>query len=147
MTAEQRTELTGRAVVLYDAPCGLCNRFIGFCAKRDPVGRIRYVPQQSELGRELLARYGETPEALDAMAILLEAMTPGERFFHHSDAVARALQMLRAPWSRVGRLVLWTPRWLREVVYAGVRRVRYAVFGRYAACPLPGAEIRSRFVG
>jgi predicted DCC family thiol-disulfide oxidoreductase YuxK len=147
MTAEQRVELTGKAVLLYDGHCGLCNRVVRFCAKRDPMSRLRYVPLQSEIGKELLARYGETPESLGSAAIFLEAMTRRERFFHHSDAVAWALRMLRAPWNWVGSLVRWTPRFLREMGYAFVGRVRYAVFGRYSTCPDPEPEIRSRFVG
>jgi predicted DCC family thiol-disulfide oxidoreductase YuxK len=147
MTAEERAELKGRAVLLYDGHCGLCNRVVRFCARRDPARRMRYVPLQSEVGREMLARYGETPESLESAAIFLHAMTREERFFHHSDAVAWALRQLRWPWSLVGRLVAWTPRFLREAVYAFVGRVRYAVFGRYAVCPMPGPEISSRFVG
>jgi predicted DCC family thiol-disulfide oxidoreductase YuxK len=147
MTAEQRAELAGKVVLLYDGHCGLCNRVVRFCAKRDPARKMRYVPLQSEVGKELLARYGETPESLESAAIFLEAMTRQERFFHHSDAVAWALRQLRAPWNWLGRLVRWTPRFLREAVYAFVGRVRYAIFGRYATCPVPGAEIRSRFVG
>jgi predicted DCC family thiol-disulfide oxidoreductase YuxK len=147
MTLEQRAELKGRAVLLYDGHCGLCNRVVRFCARRDPARRMRYVPLQSEAGRELLERYGETPESLESAAIFLNAMTREERFFHHSDAVAWALRQLKAPWNWVGRLVGWVPRFLREAGYAFVGRVRYAVFGRYPMCPLPAAEIRSRFVG
>lgn len=147
MTAEQRSELAGRAVLLYDGHCGLCNRVVRFCAKRDPEQKIRYVPLQSETGKELLARYGETAESLKSAAIFLDALTRRERFFHHSDAVAWALRMLRAPWNWVGRLVRWTPRFLREAVYAFVGHVRYAVFGRYATCPVPSPEIRARFIG
>jgi len=147
MTAEQRSELTGRTVLLYDGHCGLCNRVVRFCAKRDPERRMRYVPLQSEAGRELLARYGETPESLGSAAIFLDAMTRRERFFHHSDAVAWALRQLRAPWSWAGRLLRWVPRFLREAGYAVVGRVRYAIFGRYPSCPVPAPEIRSRFVG
>jgi predicted DCC family thiol-disulfide oxidoreductase YuxK len=147
MTVEQKAELKGRAVLLYDGHCGLCNRVVRFCARRDPAGRMRFVPLQSKAGRELLDRYGESPESLESAAIFLNAMTREERFFHHSDAVAWALRQLRAPWNWFGRLVGWVPRFLREAGYWFVGRVRYAVFGRYPTCPLPSPEIRSRFVG
>jgi predicted DCC family thiol-disulfide oxidoreductase YuxK len=147
MTAEQRAELMGKTVLLYDGHCGLCNRVARFCAKRDPKRKMRYVPLQSEVGRELLARYGETPESLESAAIFLNAMTRRERFFSHSDAVAWALRQLKAPWNWLGRMVRWTPRFIREAVYALVGRIRYAIFGRYPFCPVPEGEIRSRFVG
>lgn len=147
MTVEERAELKGKAVLVYDGYCGLCNWVIRFCARRDRSDRLRYVPLQSELGRELVARYGETPESLNAVSIFLNAMTSKERFLHHSDAVVWALRQLGAPWNLMGRLVGWVPRFLREWGYGVVRRVRYAVFGRYAFCPVPEPEIRSRFVG
>lgn len=147
MTTEQKAELAGRAVLLYDGHCGLCDRLVLFCARRDPEGRLRYVPLQSEAGRELLARHGETPEPLGSAALLLDALTPREQFFHHSDAIAWALLQLRSPWRWLGQLLRWTPRLVREPVYALVRRIRYAVFGRYPSCPIPSPEIRSRFVG
>lgn len=147
MTADQRAELTGRTVLLYDGHCGLCNRVVRFCAKRDPARKMRFVPLQSEAGKELLARYGETPESLESAAIFLETMTRRERFFHHSDAVAWALRQLNIPWRWVGRLVGWIPRFIREAGYAFVGRVRYAVFGRYPVCPVPEPAIRSLFVG
>ena len=141
MTVEERVELKGRAVLLYDGHCGLCNRVVRFCARRDPAGRMRYVPMQSNVGRELLARYGETPESLESASIFLNAMTRKERFFTHSDAVAWALRQLRSPWNWMGRLVGWVPRFLREAGYAFVGRVRYAIFGRYPTCPVPAAEM------
>lgn len=146
MTAEQKALVTGNVVLLYDGHCGLCNGMVRFCARRDRRRRIRYAPLQSEVGKELLGRHGETPESLGSMAIFLETMTAGERFFHHSDAVAGALRQLPAPWNWVGRIVGWTPRLVREAIYSGVARLRYAVFGRYPVCPLPSLEIRSRFV-
>jgi predicted DCC family thiol-disulfide oxidoreductase YuxK len=147
ITAEQRSELTGRTVLLYDGHCGLCNRLVRFCAKRDRRGRMRYVPLQSEVGLQLLDRYRVTPESLGSAAILLDALTPQERFFHHSDAVAWALRQLSPPWSWLGWLLCRTPRFLREPAYVFIGRVRYAVFGRYSSCPLPAPEIRSRFLG
>lgn len=146
MTAEQRAKLMGRPVLLYDGHCGLCDRLVRFCANRDRARLMRYVPLQSETGRELLARYGETPESLGSAAFLRNALTGEERFFHHSDAVAWALRELPRPWNWVGRMLCWIPRFLREPGYAFVARVRYAVFGRFPTCPLPSPEIRERFV-
>ncbi|HEU4635802.1 MAG TPA: DCC1-like thiol-disulfide oxidoreductase family protein [Edaphobacter sp.] len=147
MTPEERAELKARAVLVYDGYCGLCNWVVRFCAQHDQADRLRYVPLQSDLGRELLARYGETPESLNAVSLFLNAMTSDERFVHHSDAVAWALRQLGAPWSGLGRMVGWIPRFLREWGYGLVRRVRYAVFGRYPVCPVPDPKIRSRSVG
>src|SRR5437868_15403716 len=103
MTFGERSALEGRAVLLYDGHCGLCNFIVRFCARRDPASRMRYVPLESEVGRELLARYGQTAESLGSAAILLDALTLKERFYHHSDAVTWALRQLERPWNWLGR--------------------------------------------
>src|ERR1700754_1465247 len=99
MTTEQKAKLMGRPVLLYDGHCGLCDRLVHFCAKHDRALRMRYVPLQSETGRELLARYGETPESLSSAGFLLNTLMGEERFFHRSDAVAGALRQLPLPWN------------------------------------------------
>src|SRR5580765_2997686 len=147
MTDHDRSVLEGRAVLLYDGHCGLCNFIVRFCARRDPAMRMRYVPLESEVARELLARYGETPESLGSAALFLNTLTRRERFFHHSDAVSFALRELEQPWNWFGRMVRWVPRLLRDTVYRFIGRVRYAIFGRYERCPVPSTEMRTRFVG
>jgi predicted DCC family thiol-disulfide oxidoreductase YuxK len=146
MTEVERGEIEGRALLLYDGVCALCHGVVGFLLKRDRGGRLRFAPLQSALGRETMARFGvrETP---DGVLLVVDALRVGERLYWRSDAVAVALGLLGGGWGMVGKLLRLVPRGLRELGYGAVARVRYRVFGRYAACPLPPPGLRNRLLG
>jgi predicted DCC family thiol-disulfide oxidoreductase YuxK len=61
--------------------------------------------------------------------------------------VAGVLVILGGGWAVLGRVLVVVPRPLRELGYGVVARVRYRVFGKYAACPIPEPGLRSRMVG
>jgi predicted DCC family thiol-disulfide oxidoreductase YuxK len=143
MTAEERVRIVGRPVLLYDGVCALCNGVVRFVLKRDREGVFRFAPLESEVARELA---GST-EGIDGVVLVLDALVPGQRVLRRSDAVAEALRLLGGGWRRMGRVLRVVPRAVREVGYGVVARMRYRVFGRYAVCPLPAADVRERFVG
>jgi predicted DCC family thiol-disulfide oxidoreductase YuxK len=145
MTDTERAEIEGRALLLYDGVCALCNGVVGFLMKHDKLGTFRYAPLQSTLGREILARFG-IEKTLDGVALLADALTPRERFFQRSDAVQAALQLLGSPWRALGKVLVFVPRFLREFGYSILARIRYRVFGRYDTCPLPPPEQRAKIL-
>ena len=61
--------MEGRALLLYDGVCALCNGAVQFLMKRDRLDRFRYAPLQSDLGREVLARF-DIQEFPDAVMLL-----------------------------------------------------------------------------
>ena len=63
MTEGERNAIEGRALLLYDGVCALCNGVVQFLIKRDKLDGFRFAPLQSSLGREVLAR---VREAIDA---------------------------------------------------------------------------------
>ncbi len=146
MTEAERSAIEGRALLLYDGVCALCNGVVKFLMKRDQRDRFRYAPLQSELGREMLARFGIL-EFPDGVMLVVNGLTAGERLYQRSDAVAACLSLLDGPWRGVGRAVGLIPRWLREWGYGVVARFRYRLFGRYDTCPLPSPEERGRLLG
>ena len=146
MTDAERSAIEGRALLLYDGVCALCNGVVKFLMKRDQRDRFRYAPLQSELGREMLARFGIL-ELPDGVILIVNALTAEERLYQRSDAVAGCLRLLDGPWRGVERALRLIPRWLREWGYGVVARFRYRVFGRYDACPVPTPEERGRLLG
>ena len=139
--------MEGRALLLYDGVCVLCNGAVQFLMKRDRLDRFRYAPLQSDLGREVLARF-DIQEFPDAVMLLTDALTPGERLYRRSDAVAAAMERLGSRWWRVaGRMLRLVPSPLRDWGYGIVARFRYRVFGRYDTCPVPSPEQRGRLLG
>ena len=146
MTEMERNAIEGRALLLFDGVCALCNGVVQFLLKRDRLDRFRYAPLQSELGREVLARFG-IHEFPDGVVLLTDALTPSERVYRRSDAVALALQLLGGPWRLAGKALGMLPLSLRGWGYGIVARFRYRLFGRYTTCPIPPPEQRSRLLG
>ncbi len=89
----------------------------------------------------------------DGVMLLTDALTPGERLYQRSDAVAEALQLLGwrdgpgGYWRLAGRTLGLLPRPWRDWGYGIVARFRYRLFGRYDTCPVPPPEQRSRLLG
>jgi predicted DCC family thiol-disulfide oxidoreductase YuxK len=147
MTVVEHNAIEGRALLLYDGVCALCNGVVQFMMKRDRLDRFRYTPLQSDLGREVLARF-DIHTIPDGVMLLTDSLTPGERLYERSDALAKALQRLGTPWWQlVGKTLALVPRPVRDWGYRIVARLRYRLFGRYDTCPVPSPEQRSRLLG
>jgi len=146
MTEPEYAEIEGRALLLYDGVCALCNGVVQFLLKHDRQEKLRYAPLQSTIGREVLDRFGIRAFP-DGVMLLTDALKPRERLYKRSDAVAAALKLLPAPWRLLGRLVTLVPRSLREFGYGIVARLRYRIFGRYDTCPLPPLDQRRKLLG
>jgi predicted DCC family thiol-disulfide oxidoreductase YuxK len=146
MTEIERNAIQGRALLLYDGVCALCNGVVRFLMKHDRLDRFRYAPLQSSLGREVLARF-DIHSFPDGVMLLTDALTTGERLYQRSDAVAEALQRLSGMWRLAGRVLRLAPRRLRDWGYGIVARFRYRLFGRYDTCPIPPPEQRNRLLG
>jgi predicted DCC family thiol-disulfide oxidoreductase YuxK len=146
MTEPEHAEIEGRALLLYDGVCALCNGVVQFFLTHDHQEKLRYAPLQSALGREILGRFA-IRDFPDGVMVLTDALTPAERLSRRSDAVAAALGLLERPWSLLGRLLTLIPRRLREFGYGVVARLRYRLFGRYDTCPIPPPEQRRRLLG
>ena len=146
MTEVERNAIQGRALLLYDGVCALCNGVVQFLMKHDRLDRFRYAPLQSGLGREVLARF-DIHTFPDGVMLLTDALSPTEHLYQRSDAIAGALQRLSTPWRLAGRVLRLVPRPLRDWGYGIVARFRYRLFGRYDTCPIPPPEQRSRLLG
>jgi predicted DCC family thiol-disulfide oxidoreductase YuxK len=146
MTEAERNAIEGRALLLYDGVCALCNGSVNFLMKHDRLDRFRYAPLESDLGRGMLARF-DIHRFPDGVVLVTDALTPAERIFHRSDAISESLQRLSGPWRMAGQLLAILPHPLRDWVYGIVARYRYRLFGRYDTCPVPSPEQRSRLLG
>jgi predicted DCC family thiol-disulfide oxidoreductase YuxK len=146
MTDVERSAIEGRTLLLYDGVCALCNGSVKFMMKHDRQDRFRYAPLQSDLGREMLARF-DIQRFPDGVVLVTDVLTPAERIFHRSGAISESLQRLSGPWRMAGKLLAILPGPLRDWGYGFVARYRYRLFGRYDTCPVPSPEERSRLLG
>ena len=81
-------------VLLFDGVCNLCNGVVQFIIPRDPAGRIRFAPLQSETGKALLSGHGLPPGQLDSV-VLVEERPFEERNYVGSEAT-RVYEEIRA---------------------------------------------------
>ncbi len=146
MTEAERSAMQGRALLLYDGVCALCNGTVQFLMKHDRLDRFRYTPLQGNLGREVLARF-DIHAFPDGVVLLTGALTPAEHLYQRSDAIVAALLLLNQPWRVVGKALRLLPRPVRDLGYGVIARFRYRLFGRYDTCPVPLPEQRSRLLG
>lgn len=129
-------------VVLYDAECVLCSRLVQFIIKRDKARKIRFASLSSDRVADALAvRLGKGNEPIPDSIIVID----GGRLYTHSAAALRIARRLRGGW-RLAYAFIIVPRPIRDAVYRAVARSRYRLFGRYDACPLPNADLRSRIL-
>lgn len=127
-------------IIFYDGLCALCNSSVKFVLRHDKEDLFRFASLQSETARVYLDPHGIDPTLLHSIVLLDEG-----KVYQRSDGVLRILDHLGSPW-KLFSVIRILPRALRDVFYNFVAKVRYRVFGKYEACPLPPSDMRERFL-
>ena len=127
-------------LVLYDGVCGFCNASIQFILARDPGGSFHFAPLQGETAASLRQKYPIIPADIDTI-VLVEA----GQVYLRSEAALRVAGQLSGPAGWL-RWCLVLPRFLTDFGYQLVASVRYRIWGRLEACPVPKMEQRARFL-
>ncbi len=137
-------------LVIYDGVCGLCNRSVRWLLARDRRDRLRFAPSDSPKVAALLARHGLDPstnaDGPSSILVVSDADRPDERLLLRSNAVLALLSQLPQPWPATAAILQLVPCPLRDLAYRIVARWRYRIWGRLAACPIPTAQERARFL-
>ena len=139
-----------RLLVVFDGRCGLCNRSIRWFLVRDRGDRLRFAGYESPKVDALLVRHGfdASRVALDPSTVLVAVAvgSPAERLLLRSDGVLAILNELPSPLPSLAAALRWIPRPLRDLAYRLIARIRYRIWGRLDACPIPTAAERTRFL-
>jgi len=143
-------DIGDRLVVIFDGRCGFCNRSVRWFLTRDRNDRMRFIPSDAPAAAGLLARHGLASSAAEGnvgtILVVLFPGTPSERLLDRSAAVLVLLAQLPKPWPTVATILGWIPRRIRDLGYRLVARLRYRLFGRLDACPIPTAWEQNRFL-
>ena len=143
-------ELSGRLLVVYDGHCGLCNKSVRWSLRRDTLDHLRFIPSESPRVVALLARHGfpslDSPSDPDTLLAIRDAGGPSEQVFIRSDAAVVLLSALPRPWPSIATVFRWIPRFLRDLAYRFIARIRYRIWGRFDVCPLPAPAERAHFL-
>jgi predicted DCC family thiol-disulfide oxidoreductase YuxK len=141
--------MAGRALMLYDGLCGVCNNAVQWVIKRDHADRFRFAPQQSALAAAILSRNGIDHEAMldsNSVYLVLDAGSEGERLLTQSDVTVNMLLLLGGRWRVLGKMLRAVPLFVRNFAYRLFARNRYRLAGQYDVCPASSEAERLKFV-
>jgi predicted DCC family thiol-disulfide oxidoreductase YuxK len=131
-------------VLLYDGLCGFCDGTVQFILRHDRRGTLKFATLQGDFARDVITRHPELA-GVDSL-VLVERDSSGTEHVHvRSDGALRVARYLGGAW-HLARAAAIVPRFIRDWTYDGFARIRYRVFGRYDACPIPSPEQRARFI-
>ena len=131
-------------ILLYDGLCAFCDGLVQFVLKHDRRGEMRFATLQGGYGQRVIARHPEIAE-VDSLILVENADMPDERVYVRSDGALRLAHYMGGLWRPLSALHV-VPRFIRDAAYDLFAKVRYRLFGRYDACPLPTPEQRARFL-
>jgi predicted DCC family thiol-disulfide oxidoreductase YuxK len=127
-------------LMVFDGVCNFCSGAVRLVTLMDPDGLIRFSAIQSPYGQALCRQAGVDPE--DPTTFLF---FDRGRPLMATDAMAALAGRLRRPWRWLRGLAI-VPRPLRDSLYRLVATHRYRLFGKRAACRIPSAALRARFI-
>ena len=131
---------THRHIIIFDGVCNFCIGAINFIIKRDRAEQFVFTPMQSEIGQELIQKYGAKMVGVDTFLLIKNGQCYGR-----TDAALEITRDLSGFWY-LSRVLKILPRPIRDYFYSLFARNRYALFGRRDACMVPGANVRDRFI-
>jgi predicted DCC family thiol-disulfide oxidoreductase YuxK len=129
-------------LLFYDGGCGLCHRLVLFVIRHDLEGtRFRFGPIGGATWQQIIE--GKIETLPDSVVL----RTADGRILVRSDAVLHIVERLGGGWRSAGRVVSLLPRWLLDLGYDGVARIRKRLFAPPpGVCPILPAELRGRFL-
>lgn len=125
-------------VVFFDGVCNLCNSYVQWLIKRDKKNKLKYASLQSQFAQHHITdiKIRQT----DSIVFF-----KNQQFYTKSTAVIYILQSLGYPY-KLSVVLLIVPKFIRNWVYDIVARNRYKWFGKRAACLLPEASLKDKFL-
>jgi predicted DCC family thiol-disulfide oxidoreductase YuxK len=131
-------------VLLYDGVCGVCNSAVRTILRYDRDGTLRFAALDSEFARDTVSRHPELV-GLDSAVYVRNPGQPSEVVFIRSSALLQVARYLGGWWLLTLAAQVIPPR-LRDWLYDWFAAVRYRIGGQHDTCPIPSADVRSRFL-
>ncbi len=137
--------MKGKALVLFDGVCGLCDRTIKMLLKGDGSHLLMFAPLQGATAATIFMRHPEIKKGSGSLVFVENYGDPNERVFLQSDGVLGIFDAMGGFWRVISWLRL-VPAPVRNAGYAWIARNRYEWFGKYDECQIPSPETRVRFL-
>jgi len=132
--------MTDKTLIVFDAQCLLCSRWIQFLLLHDHKNRFEFVSMQSPMGRQWLFGAGVDADSPDTLLVVEYG-----KVYRDTLAIFRAIHQLGGIWRLVwvGYLI---PAPMRNFAYRIIARNRYEWFGRSERCFMPTEEMKTKFI-
>jgi predicted DCC family thiol-disulfide oxidoreductase YuxK len=127
-------------LLVYDGDCGFCARSVQFILTREHRHDLRFVPRDSEFGKELRRRFHL--EAVESMLWI-----ENNSAFIESNATLHAAKYVGGIWAALASIATIVPSAVRNWGYRLIARHRKRLSSGLQACLVPTAEQRTRFLG
>jgi len=127
-------------VILFDGVCNFCNAVCNFIIRHDSSQRFRFAHLQSSVGQAMLVEHGFAPDVLDSVVLIEDG-----KAYLKSDVTIRMARHLTGV-AKLGTLLRFVPRPVRDFGYDIVARNRYRWWGKQDVCIVPTPEVRDRFL-
>ena len=131
---------TTHPILLFDGICGLCSKGVQFFLKQDTKEVLHYTSLQSEIGQQLLHKFGLPLNDFDSLVLIKE-----DKVWLKSDGVIQACSYLGG-FYKLTLLLKIIPRGLRDFIYDKIANSRYKWFGKSTTCFLPEPKYKHRFL-
>jgi predicted DCC family thiol-disulfide oxidoreductase YuxK len=135
-----------KPVLLYDGECGLCNALVRFMLKHDRRGVLMFAPLQGVTGQAFLRAKALATADFDSIVFIEDADRADSAYLRRTPGALRAVAEMGGGWRRLARVLAIVPESWSNVLYNGVARTRYRLFGRYRPSPLPDPEWAKRIL-
>jgi len=130
---------TEHPIVLFDGVCTLCNGTVQFLIRNDPDRNLRFGPLQEH--QQLIEPFDIETGTIDTVILIDDG-----DLYTRSQAILRALTYLERPWPTIGRLLSVIPGPISDLVYRGIAKTRYRIFGKRNTCMIPSPDGQDRFL-
>ena len=131
----------GKKIILFDGFCNLCESSVLFVIQHDKKDIFRFVPLQSDLGKEIINHIGLSTKHIDSVIIY----EPGISYNYKSAAAIEIAKDLGG-FFHLGTIFKIIPNGLRNLLYDYIAKNRYLWYGKKDSCLIPTDEIKSKFL-
>lgn len=127
------------SVILFDGVCSFCDSSVQFIIKRDPDQYFSFAALQSDVGKELTAKYNIADD-IDSFLFIDKGIC-----YDKSSAALHVAKHLKGIW-KVSILFVIVPKPIRDFIYDQFAKRRYKWFGKRRSCKLPTPAEKVRFL-
>jgi len=126
-------------IVLFDGVCNFCNSSVNFIIARDPGGKFKFSPMQSNFAKSLESELNMNIESSQTIILIV-----GNKVYTKSRAALEIARKLSGLWPAFYIFII-IPPFIRDFFYQLIARNRYKWFGKRDQCMVPSPEDMSRF--